>query len=48
VLHRIDIAILDVASIIRLIPNEMLPKPPLPDATLVARSAHIADPLLFR
>ena len=36
-LHRIDVTIFDVADIIRLVPDKMLPKPPLPDAALVAR-----------
>jgi hypothetical protein len=47
-LHRIDVTILDVAGIIDLIPDQMFPEPPLPDATLVTRSAHGADALMLR
>jgi hypothetical protein len=48
VLERIDVAILDMASIVGLIPDHMFPEPPLPDAALAAHLADGAQPFLFR
>jgi hypothetical protein len=36
VLHRVDVAIFDVAGIVSFIANQMLPEAPLPDAAFVA------------
>ena len=40
VLERIDIAVFDVARIISLVTNQVLPEPPLPNAAFVARNAN--------
>jgi len=48
VLHRIDVTVLDMPSVIGFVANEMLPEPSLPDATLTARQANRAQSLLFR
>jgi hypothetical protein len=47
-LHRIDIAIFDVADVIRLIPDEVFPKSPLPDTALTAGSAYITQAFSLR
>ncbi len=47
-LERIDITIFDVARLIGLVADQMLPETPLPDSALVAREANGAAPLLFR
>jgi len=43
----IDIAIFDVAGVVRLIANQVFPKSTLPDATLMARNTDRAQPFLF-
>ena len=48
VLERIDVAIFDVARIVGLVADQVLPKSPLPDAALVARDANGAEPLMLR
>src|SRR5579864_2884754 len=47
-LERIDPAIFDMARIIGLVADQVLPETPLPDAALVARDTNFAAPLLFR
>jgi hypothetical protein len=39
VLDRIDVAILDVTRVVRIVPDQMFPEPPLPNPTLTARDA---------
>jgi len=48
VLERIYITIFDMARIISLIADQMLPKSALPDAAFVACDAHGAEPLSLR
>src|ERR1700704_410911 len=45
VLERIYVTIFDMARIISLIADQMLPKSALPDAAFVASDAHGAEPL---
>jgi hypothetical protein len=45
---RIDVTILNVASIIRLIPDEVFPKSPLPDAALATLLAYTPRTLMRR
>jgi len=47
VLERIDVAIFDMARVIGVIADEMLPKPPLPDAALAARPANGTELIPF-
>src|SRR5215218_4838445 len=48
VLQRVDVTIFDVARIVGLTADEMLPEPPLPDAALVAGDANGVEPLILR
>ncbi len=45
VLDQVDVTILDVASEILMVADQVLPKPTLPDASFAARHAHRASPL---
>jgi hypothetical protein len=47
VLERIDITIFDVARVVGLIADQMLPEPPLPDAAFVACDTNGAEVLPF-
>ena len=44
-LHRIDVAILHIADVIRLVPDQMLPRSGLPDAALTTSLPHLAQAL---
>jgi hypothetical protein len=46
VFHWIDVAILNMASIIRIVPDEVFPKSPLPDTTFAFVSAYMAQAFL--
>src|SRR5882757_10126950 len=48
VLDRIDMTILDVACIIGLVADQMLPEPALPDAALIPGGTNGAEPLALR
>ena len=48
VLERIDVAIFDMARIVGLVADQVLPEPALPDAAFVARDADSTEPFLFR
>lgn len=45
--ERVDIAIFDMAHVISLVADQVLPETALPDAALVAREANGAAPLLL-
>ena len=45
VFHGVDVAIFDVARIIGVIADQVLPESPLPDAAFIARDPNIAAPL---
>ena len=47
VLERVDITIFDVARIIGLVPDQMLPETALPDSAFVAREANGAGRSCF-
>jgi hypothetical protein len=47
-LERVDVAVFDVAPIVGLVADQVLPEPPLPDAAFVACDADGAEPLLLR
>jgi hypothetical protein len=47
-LHRVDIAIFDMAGIVGLVTDQMLPEAPLPDATFVSSQANGIEPLALR
>ena len=46
--QRVDVAIFDMAGVIRLVANQMLPKPTLPNAAFVARDTSGAELLPLR
>jgi hypothetical protein len=48
VLERIDMAVFDVACVIGLVADQVLPEPALPDTTFVAGNTNGAEPLLLR
>ena len=48
VFHWIDVTILNVAGIVRLIPDEVFPKSSLPDTALPTRPTCAAHALLLR
>jgi hypothetical protein len=48
VFHRIDVTILDVTGIVRIVSNQMLPKSPLPYASLGPLSANGGETLVLR
>jgi hypothetical protein len=48
VLERIDMAILDVACVIRLVADQVLPERALPDTAFIAGNTNGAEPLLLR
>src|SRR5262245_41955661 len=43
--ERINVAIFDMAGVVRVVADQVLPKPALPNAALVARLAHPAQML---
>ena len=45
VLERIDMAVFDMAGIISLVADRVLPEPALPDAAFAARNAYGTQPL---
>jgi len=47
VFHRIDVAILDVPSLIRVVSDQVFPKSPLPNTAFAARASHRAQALHF-
>jgi hypothetical protein len=47
-LHRVDVAILDVACVVGLIANQMLPEAPLPGPAFVAFDPNGTQLLLLR
>jgi hypothetical protein len=48
VFERVDVAIFDMARVVSLVADRMLPEPTLPDAALVAGDANGAEPLVLR
>ena len=48
VLDRIDVAIFHMTRVIGVVPDQVLPKPSLPDAAFAPRLAHPGEPLILR
>ena len=48
VLERIDMAVFDVACVIGLVADQVLPEPALPDTAFIAGNTNGAEPLLLR
>jgi hypothetical protein len=46
-LERIDVAIFDMARVVSIIADRMLPKSPLPDAAFAARLANRTESFLL-
>src|ERR1043166_4146198 len=48
VLHRVDVAVLDVSGVVCVVSNQMLPKASLPKSALAARLSYRRQILAFR